>query len=213
MGFSAFGAEFEARDSTSVSVVLGRLDPLVVAGLRVALVGVSVRLAADRDRRPCDPGSATSTVHVIDGYDALALTDDAVTRVPGTSILALAHRPSVSVGRRLLAHGISSVAVGAGLSDVRFAILSTALGQRIFISEDGSRQVREFPDTSVLTPRELEVLAWISRRETNRVIARALGVREHTVETHARSILRKLGVASRRDLIGIPATGPGTANH
>ena len=48
-----------------------------------------------------------------------------------------------------------------------------------------------------LSPRELEVLALVARGKTNREIAAALVISEHTVARHVQNILAKLGVSSR----------------
>ncbi|MCS6800900.1 MAG: response regulator transcription factor [Chloroflexota bacterium] len=48
-----------------------------------------------------------------------------------------------------------------------------------------------------LSPREREVLALITRGASNRQIARALGLSEHTVRTHVTNILAKLGLENR----------------
>lgn len=48
-----------------------------------------------------------------------------------------------------------------------------------------------------LSPRELEILRAIARGESNKVIARQLGIAEPTVKIHVQHVLRKLNVASR----------------
>ncbi|WP_079189075.1 helix-turn-helix domain-containing protein [Streptomyces kebangsaanensis] len=48
-----------------------------------------------------------------------------------------------------------------------------------------------------LTVREREVLRNMARGESNRVLARRLGIAERTVRAHITSIVRKLGVVSR----------------
>ena len=50
---------------------------------------------------------------------------------------------------------------------------------------------------SELTPREQEILAHIAEGESNKVIAKALGISDGTVKLHVKAILRKLGVHSR----------------
>lgn len=48
-----------------------------------------------------------------------------------------------------------------------------------------------------LTPRELEVLAWVARGKTNRDIADILGMSPRTVNKHLEHIFVKLGVETR----------------
>lgn len=55
------------------------------------------------------------------------------------------------------------------------------------------------PDTgfSELTPREMEILCHLAEGQSNKVIARELGISNGTVKLHVRAILRKLQVRSR----------------
>lgn len=48
-----------------------------------------------------------------------------------------------------------------------------------------------------LTPRELEILAGLSKGESNKEIARRLDIAESTVKIHVQNILKKLGLNSR----------------
>ena len=48
-----------------------------------------------------------------------------------------------------------------------------------------------------LTPRENEILALLAEGQSNKVIARNLGISDGTVKLHEKSILRKLGIHSR----------------
>jgi two-component system nitrate/nitrite response regulator NarL len=50
---------------------------------------------------------------------------------------------------------------------------------------------------SKLTPREKEILVLLAEGQSNKVIARNLGISDGTVKLHVKSILRKLGVHSR----------------
>ena len=49
----------------------------------------------------------------------------------------------------------------------------------------------------VLTPRESEILSLLAEGQSNKVIARNLGISDGTVKLHVKAILRKLGVHSR----------------
>jgi DNA-binding CsgD family transcriptional regulator len=55
----------------------------------------------------------------------------------------------------------------------------------------------ESADTHGLTPRELEVLRLVATGKSNREIATALVISEHTVARHVQNIFTKLGVPSR----------------
>ena len=48
-----------------------------------------------------------------------------------------------------------------------------------------------------LTPRELEILCLLAEGQSNKVIARNLGISDGTVKLHVKAILRKLNVHSR----------------
>lgn len=50
---------------------------------------------------------------------------------------------------------------------------------------------------SELTPREREILGHLAEGQSNKVIARNLGISDGTVKLHVKAILRKLGVHSR----------------
>jgi DNA-binding NarL/FixJ family response regulator len=61
------------------------------------------------------------------------------------------------------------------------------------------------PSINRLSTRELQVLAFIERGESNKAIAAQLFIEEHTVKNHVTQILRKLGVRTRYDAARIAA--------
>jgi DNA-binding NarL/FixJ family response regulator len=60
-----------------------------------------------------------------------------------------------------------------------------------------------------LTERQRTVLERVSRGDSNKVIARGLGIKEGTVKFHVRQLMRKLGVANRTQIAIACATGTG----
>lgn len=52
-------------------------------------------------------------------------------------------------------------------------------------------------DVSRLTCREAEVLLLLAEGDSNRVLARRLGIAERTLRAHITSLTRKLGIQSR----------------
>lgn len=56
---------------------------------------------------------------------------------------------------------------------------------------------RDLSPFSELTPRESEILGLLAEGQSNKAIARNLGISDGTVKLHVKAILRKLGVHSR----------------
>jgi len=52
-----------------------------------------------------------------------------------------------------------------------------------------------------LTPREIEVLGMLAEGQSNKLIAHALGISEHTVKFHVNSVMTKLNAASRTEAV------------
>jgi DNA-binding NarL/FixJ family response regulator len=86
------------------------------------------------------------------------------------------------------------------------AIQAAAMGAALFSPEATRRLVRTFarrntepvgPSAETLTAREREVLLLVARGMTNREIASALAVTEHTAKTHVAHILGKLELRDR----------------
>ncbi len=57
-----------------------------------------------------------------------------------------------------------------------------------------------------LSAREVEVLLLLDERLGTDEIAKRLFISEHTVRSHVKSLLRKLGVSSRREALDALAT-------
>lgn len=66
-----------------------------------------------------------------------------------------------------------------------------------------ARQAPRTADWSLLSERELEIAELVGQALTNRQIATRLGRSPHTVNYHLRQIFRKLGLASRVELVSV----------
>jgi DNA-binding NarL/FixJ family response regulator len=120
---------------------------------------------------------------------------------PETRLLVLANRPSEVESAQLLAFGaFACLSKGTQARDILNAVHLAARGIRL--------ASRATPGASagaaLLTARESEVLVELQHRRSNAQIAAALHISIETVRTHARSIYRKLGVSSRRELLATP---------
>ena len=66
--------------------------------------------------------------------------------------------------------------------------------------EEAATRLRETSGGAQLTPKEREVFALVLKRRTNPEIAEELYISLYTVKNHVSSILRKLGLKSRREI-------------
>jgi len=120
---------------------------------------------------------------------------------PGVPVLALVDRPEqVRELVRLGVHG--ALRRDASSERLTAASRAVAAGLRTFDGESFAPLVMPPPpEADVLTPREHEVLELVANGLSNRLIGDALGVSEHTVKFHVRSILEKLGADTRADAV------------
>ena len=92
------------------------------------------------------------------------------------------------------------------------AALSGAVARRLLdqVRASGGRG-SGVPDSiaAVLSARELEVLLLLDEHLATDEIAKRLFISEHTVRSHVKSLLRKLGVSSRREALEALATARG----
>jgi DNA-binding NarL/FixJ family response regulator len=80
------------------------------------------------------------------------------------------------------------------------ALLPRPLLETLLATERPDRLPAEEEDT-LLTPREVEVLAAMADGASNKVIARRLGISFHTVKFHVAAILAKLDAESRTEAV------------
>ena len=121
---------------------------------------------------------------------------------PATRVIALTMHTSGQIVTDALRAGASGYVVkSARIEEVVQAIRAVAAGKTYLSSEIAGQIVETFvrngagePDApgSVLSDREKEVLQLVAEGRTTRQIASTLHVSVKTVETHRRSIMRKL---------------------
>jgi two-component system nitrate/nitrite response regulator NarL len=75
--------------------------------------------------------------------------------------------------------------------------LTSVLAQAVQGGEEEPVEEETGSPFATLTPREMEILTHLAIGQSNKVIARDLGISIGTVKLHVKAILRKLGVHSR----------------
>lgn len=193
-----------------ITVVLGRFDALLGHGLMQMLrEDPSLRIiGADLDRAALEHAVAAQTPRVVILDETTVVELSILERLraaqPAIGLVVLAHLPTVAYGMRLFAGGASCVAKEAPADNILAAVHIAADGRRVFAADDGHLIERSAPVAASLTPREVEVLEYLSRGRTHGEIAHALQLSIETVRTHSAHIRNKLGVRRNRDLIGMP---------
>jgi DNA-binding NarL/FixJ family response regulator len=87
-------------------------------------------------------------------------------------------------------------------TEVLRAIRTVHAGKRLIPPEVAERLSDYFPQIA-LTPREVEVLAFVAKGMANKDIAERLGTASGTVKMHVQNILAKLGAADRTHAVTI----------
>ena len=191
--------------------MLGRFDALLALGLRQILAeDRAVRIVgADLDRAALERAVASQAPQVAILDEATAREPSVLERLrdpqPAIGVVVLAHLPTVAYGMRLLARGASCLSKDVSGADMLAAVHIAADGRRVFADIDGHLIERNHSATAAsLTPREVEVLEYLSRGRSHAEIAHELQLGIETIRTHSAHIRTKLGVRSKRDLIGLP---------
>ncbi len=96
----------------------------------------------------------------------------------------------------------SYIRKGAARGELLQAIRAVHAGQR-YISPEIGRQLADHVSHGDLTSREREVLQHMLEGRSNRQIAVALDLSEHTVNIHVKNILSKLGVSGRTEAVTV----------
>jgi DNA-binding NarL/FixJ family response regulator len=118
-----------------------------------------------------------------------------------TSVVLLTPEPDPGIFNRIRRAGSGGVLhVNASSEQIIQAIRCVAAGLTVF---DSALELAPEDDSAIdpLTPRESEVLQLLADGLGNKEIALKLNISEHTIKFHIRSILGKLGAASRTEAV------------
>ena len=184
-----------------ISVFIVAASPALRAGLRAMLEHAGIEVAGDSVDLPQASGA-----------DVLLLAADAVPDdVPESLPLVLlaADARQAAALQALSLPGWALLPPDAAAGQLAAAIQAAAQGLVVLPAESAGIVVPPVevsdPLQEPLTPRELEVLQLVSHGLSNKLIARALAISEHTVKFHVSSTYAKLGAASRTEAVSLAA--------
>jgi DNA-binding NarL/FixJ family response regulator len=200
----------EARNPVRLAVA--QFEDLVARGLRT-LVAEDVNIELVADEVPHEQLekliAAQSPDVALLNFGSLSSPNDVRalhSLHPETRLLVLANRPSPAECNQMLAFGATAcLSKETQARDILNAIHLASRGLHVLPKTAREFGMTRMPGPELLTPREADVLELLQQGHSNAEIAMALNVGIETVRTHARSIYRKLGVRTRRDLANLSA--------
>jgi DNA-binding NarL/FixJ family response regulator len=185
-------------ESSPVRAAIGQFAHLTAIALAsvlhqdrdIAVVGEG--LDYSRLRRALDEPEGAPQVVLLDEDSAIsAVINGLRERAPGLGIVVITH--GATAGSRMLR---SRLEMRAGLS----CLSTNTSGPDICAAVRMAANPDPRSGIERLTTREREVIALLVRGERTAHIARSLGISPETVQTHVKSIYRKLNVRSRAEL-------------
>jgi two-component system nitrate/nitrite response regulator NarL len=180
-------------DRSPVKVVVVSRDPLARAGLEGLLTGrAEVEVVEDGGE-----------VILWDGGTALAGDEGRLREVGEMTAPVVAVVAGEPDARAALEAGARGVLLRDRLTGVAAALLAVRHGLTVLDAELAPRPRREPVDDGFdeLTPREQEVLQRMAEGCSNKEIAAALGISEHTAKFHVNAVLAKLDAATRTEAV------------
>jgi DNA-binding NarL/FixJ family response regulator len=124
----------------------------------------------------------------------------------GVGLVVLAHRPTHAYAELALSFGVTAcLSTEASARElVRTVRLAAAgVGSSVSLPERPADPAARALGMFALTRREREVLGLLGRGHKHSEVAETLNVSKETARTHAKHIYQKLGVTSRKELLGI----------
>ena len=143
--------------------------------------------------------------------DGLEAIREILTRAPETQIILLTNHEPDEIFKTAIRSGVKGyieknstfeeVLASIRAVDRGEAALSRKMTRKVLDLFFGAAQINNDPGNglSSLTPRELEVLHYLSDGNSNRRIAEELVISENTVKIHVHNILDKLELRNRRE--------------
>lgn len=183
--------EKHTRENLATILEMEGYEPLTAAD---GVAGVDAARKGSPDLIICDV-----TMPKLDGYGVLAKlrNEEGTASVPFIFLTAKGDRPDVRAGMNLGADDYLTKPASA--EEVLAAIETRLIRHKVL---QAARATPDFSSSTPLeslglTPREAEVLLWVTQGKTNADVGTILAMSEKTVKIHLGHIFEKLGVETR----------------
>jgi len=140
----------------------------------------------------------------ISGLDSLEILNE---RVPDLKVIILSMHGEPAYVRRAVELGAAGYLLKSSDRDELIGALAAVAAGKSYIqgevTETLMKTISGKTAGSLLSPRETEILALVSRGLENKQIAVELGVSEATVKTHLKGVFNRLEVSSRAEAAAV----------
>lgn len=139
------------------------------------------------------------------GLDALEILNE---RVPDLKVIILSMHGEPAYVRRAVELGAAGYLLKSSDRDELLGALAAVAAGKAYIQGEVTETLMKTisgqeAGTSLLSPRETEILVLVSRGLENKQIATELGISEATVKTHLKGVFSRLDVSSRAEAAAV----------
>lgn len=176
----------EEPDVLLLDVALRRPDPQLIADVVERHPGTRVLVYVDHSPRDC------ALQHLLELGGRAHLSPEAVGRLDDCCLTSLRQRAHGCLGTGVATHAVVGAVRAVAAGEVAALPWLASLAESVRLDGGG--------DGSPISVRELEVMTLLARGQSNKQIAKQLGIREQTVKNHVTRTMEKLGVNNRTEV-------------
>ena len=203
-----------------INLIIADNNELVRIGLRSVFKGTDVQIvseARDAQELISQVGTFQPDVVLID-YTSDEFSIDVVPKImelaSKMNVVAITPTQSATTVINAVKAGIiSHVKKNCSIEEIKDAVVQTASGNRFFcgniiktiqkegIDVKGLGEIELSCEPIVLSEREIEIITMIAEGWTNKQISEKLFLSNHTINTHRKNIMGKLGVKNTAGIV------------